>query len=119
MTKQKHGGRPPTGRPTGRKVTLYMLPDVEQRAREIGGGNLSAGAAIAIRGWKLDRLRDICTRLIEADRKGIIMGGGEGTWNIMQELNREIGPHFISEAGEISEEQWKRLSLTVGDSRNG
>lgn len=37
------------GRPTGRKVTVYMVPDVEEKAREIGQGNLSAGVAKAVR----------------------------------------------------------------------
>ena len=42
------GGRPPVNRPTGRKVTVYMLPDVEARARDIGGGNLSGGVLRAV-----------------------------------------------------------------------
>ncbi len=48
MTKAK-GGRPPVERPTGRKVTLYLLPDVEAKARMIGAGNLSGGVALAVR----------------------------------------------------------------------
>jgi hypothetical protein len=42
------GGRPPTGRPTGRKATIYLLPDVEAKAKAIGAGNLSGGVAKAV-----------------------------------------------------------------------
>lgn len=49
-------GRPPVDRPTGRKVTLYMLPDVETAAREIGAGNLSAGVATAVREHRISNL---------------------------------------------------------------
>lgn len=51
--KAKRTGRPPVDRPTGRAVKVYMLPDVEQKAREIGGGNLSAGVATAVRKHRL------------------------------------------------------------------
>jgi hypothetical protein len=47
------GGRPPTGRPTGRKVTLYLLPDVEAKARIIGAGNLSGGVSQAVRKYRV------------------------------------------------------------------
>lgn len=37
------------GRPTGRKVTLYMLPADEAVAKRLGGGNLSQGVRVALR----------------------------------------------------------------------
>jgi hypothetical protein len=46
--KVNKGGRPPTGRPTGRKVTVYMLPGTEAKARVIGNGNLSQGVALSV-----------------------------------------------------------------------
>lgn len=52
VQRQHKPGRPPTGRPTGRKVTLYMLPDVEERAKAIGAGVLSAGVAAAVRAYR-------------------------------------------------------------------
>lgn len=51
MKRRKKVGRPPVDRPTGRAVKVYMLPDVEARAREIGGGNVSAGVAAAVRAF--------------------------------------------------------------------
>jgi hypothetical protein len=48
MTKAK-GGRPRLDRPTGRKVTVYMDPDVEAKAKLIGAGNLSMGVRVAVR----------------------------------------------------------------------
>jgi hypothetical protein len=56
MKTKNKGGRPPTGRPTGRKVTLYMHPADEAKAKEIGAGNLSAGVRLALqaRGCKHD-----------------------------------------------------------------
>jgi hypothetical protein len=50
--KPNKGGRPPTGRPTGRKATIYLLPDVEAKAKGIGAGNLSAGLAVAVRKYR-------------------------------------------------------------------
>jgi hypothetical protein len=47
MTRAK-GGRPKLDRPTGRKVTLYMLPPDEAKAKKIGAGNLSAGVRKAL-----------------------------------------------------------------------
>lgn len=47
--KQNKGGRPPTGRPAGRKVTVYMQPATENLARSFGGGNLSGGVATAVK----------------------------------------------------------------------
>ena len=47
MTKGKPG-RPPVGRPTGRKVTLYMLPADEVMAKRLGAGNVSLGVRIAL-----------------------------------------------------------------------
>ncbi len=49
------GGRPPVKRPTGRKVTLYLLPDVEAKARTIGAGNLSGGVSLAVRKYSVNR----------------------------------------------------------------
>jgi hypothetical protein len=46
------GGRPPVDRPTGRKVTLYLLPDVEAKAKAIGDGNLSGGVSKAVRKYR-------------------------------------------------------------------
>jgi hypothetical protein len=46
-------GRPPVNRPTGRKVTLYLLPDVEAKAREIGHGNMSGGVSAAVHAYAL------------------------------------------------------------------
>lgn len=42
------GGRPPVGRPTGRKVTLYMLPADEAKAKQLGAGNVSLGVRMAL-----------------------------------------------------------------------
>lgn len=49
------GGRPPVGRPTGRKVTLYMLPADEARAKQLGAGNLSLGVRIALQRAQKER----------------------------------------------------------------
>jgi hypothetical protein len=57
--KQNKGGRPPTGRPTGRKVTVYLLPHVEEKARQIGRGNLSGGVAEAVSGYPYKRTRTV------------------------------------------------------------
>ena len=46
--KPAKGGRPPVGRPTGRKVTLYMLPADEAKAKQLGAGNLSLGVRMAL-----------------------------------------------------------------------
>jgi hypothetical protein len=64
--KANKGGRPPTGRPTGRKVTVYLLPDVECKAREIGAGNLSGGVAQAVRKYpaRLDEAEVIIRELM-------------------------------------------------------
>ena len=51
--KRKQKGRPPVDRPTGRAVKVYMLPDVEAKARDIGAGNVSAGIAAAVRRYRL------------------------------------------------------------------
>ncbi len=51
MPRKYKGGRPLTGRPTGRKVTLYMLPLDEAKARKIGAGNLSAGVRQAVQAF--------------------------------------------------------------------
>jgi hypothetical protein len=42
------GGRPLTGSSRGRKVTLYMLPADEAKAKQIGAGNVSLGVRIAL-----------------------------------------------------------------------
>jgi hypothetical protein len=52
MKTKSKGGRPPTGRPTGRKVTLYMQPHDEDKARKIGSGNLSEGVRWAVRAYR-------------------------------------------------------------------
>ena len=66
------GGRPSTGRPTGRKVTIYMLPDVEAQARDLGNGNLSFGVRIAVAGWTgtlAEAQRSISQRAAEARKR--------------------------------------------------
>jgi hypothetical protein len=52
VTSKPKGGRPPTGRPTGRKATIYLLPDVEAKAKLIGAGNLSGGVAKAVKAYR-------------------------------------------------------------------
>ncbi len=54
MTKAK-GGRPRLDRPTGRKATIYLMPDIEAKAKVIGAGNLSAGLAVAVRKYSVSR----------------------------------------------------------------
>ena len=46
------GGRPRLDRPTGRKATIYLMPDIEAKAKVIGAGNLSAGLAVAVRKYR-------------------------------------------------------------------
>jgi hypothetical protein len=46
------GGRPRLDRPTGRKATIYLLPDVEAKAKLIGAGNLSGGVAKAVKAYR-------------------------------------------------------------------
>ena len=46
------GGRPKLDRPTGRKATIYLMPDTEAKAKVIGAGNLSAGLAVAVRKYR-------------------------------------------------------------------
>jgi hypothetical protein len=50
--KAKRLGRPPVDRPTGRRITVYLLPDVEAKARVIGAGNLSGGVAKAVKAYR-------------------------------------------------------------------
>lgn len=45
-------GRPPLGDETGFRVNVYLDNETVERAREIGGGNLSAGIKEAIRRFK-------------------------------------------------------------------
>ena len=52
MSGKNSGGRPLTGALRGRKVTLYMLPDVEAKARDIGAGNLSGGVSAAVQAYE-------------------------------------------------------------------
>jgi hypothetical protein len=61
--------RPPVNRPTGRKVTLYMLPDVEARAREIGAGNMSAGVAAAVTAYESLSISSLAAKARKAKRK--------------------------------------------------
>ena len=45
-------GRPPLGDETGFRVNVYLDAETVERAREIGGGNLSAGVKEAVRRFK-------------------------------------------------------------------
>jgi hypothetical protein len=47
-TAKAKGGRPRLDRPTGRKVTLYMLPADEAKAKQLGAGNVSLGVRMAL-----------------------------------------------------------------------
>jgi hypothetical protein len=62
-------GRPPVDRPTGRKVTLYMLPDVEAKAREIGAGNLSGGVSEAVAAYEPLTISQKAAAVRKAKRK--------------------------------------------------
>jgi hypothetical protein len=48
MRTANKGGRPLTGASRGRKVTLYMLPADEAKAKQLGAGNVSLGVRMAL-----------------------------------------------------------------------
>lgn len=48
-TTKRPPGRPKSEEPIGRRITVYLRPDIEAKALEIGGGVLSHGITTAVR----------------------------------------------------------------------
>jgi len=55
--------------PRGRQVTLYMLPDVEAKAKEIGAGNLSGGVREAVQAYAQRPISSLASKARAKKRK--------------------------------------------------